>query len=156
MKHNLKLLLFVLISLSIHQTVIIAQNPDPIKTEILEMPYNGQTSITALKYGMAAKPYDCEPWEEYSDWAPQNTGDKECDLKRFGIHDWVYAEFQDVNATSMIQTLQYCVCGCDNSANEARICRYCKRHETRVKSWGYRQVDHKSEYLDLVKDLKKN
>jgi hypothetical protein len=91
---------------------------------------------------------DCEPWEKFSDWNAETEGTKEC------LHVWVYAEWGDVNQVSMIQTSQYCQCGCDKQETEARICAACSRHEKRIRFYGWESVEKKSPYLELLKKVK--
>lgn len=94
--------------------------------------------------------YDCESHESYTDWMPQDSLGN-C------THDFVYAEWGDVNA---IQSLTFayavsCPCGCGGSSNEARICSKCLLSQKRVRSWWYESIVTKSEYIQLIEKLEK-
>jgi len=87
---------------------------------------------------------DCKYWESYSEWVSTITGYTNC------AHSWAYAEYKDVNESSSVVNAVYCPCGCPDSRNEARICRACKRHETRTFAFGYTMSNEPSEYMRLL------
>lgn len=96
---------------------------------------SGTASIRAI---------DCQPFESLSNWEAKEDGVKTCD------HSWAYAEYGDVNLDTGITTLEYCPCGCYDHENQARICAKCLRHESRVRTYGYKQVPKPvSEYKRL-------
>lgn len=99
--------------------------------------------------------YNCIIWSVSTEWENatlQSTVIKsmpsDCD------HKWVYAQFEDVNPWKvrpvMSPTLNDCNCACEFTHNEARICRVCKRHESRVTTIGYERVTKISEYKTLL------
>ena len=101
-----------------------------------------RTSTLTLLYG---NNIDCKPFESFSNWEAKEDGVKTCD------HSWVYAEYGDVNWDTGITTLEYCPCGCADHENQARICSKCLRHESRVRTYGYKQVPKPvSEYKKLL------
>ena len=111
------------------------------------MPYiiSSYAASSSLSYPVP----NCEPWEKFTDWYAANEGVKEC------LHVWVNAEWGDINQLSMIQTSQYCQCGCDKQENEARICAACTRHEKRIRFYGWENVPRKSPYLELLKKIQR-
>lgn len=107
---------------------------------------------------------DCVLWEKYTNW---ETNGVQPDIKFPDEHDWVYAKYRDVNPASVpfsssvyltydtIPSECYnSVCAPDRHQKEARICRYCKAHQTREKSWGYKEKTVTSEYAELLKGVK--
>jgi hypothetical protein len=91
---------------------------------------------------------DCEPWEKFTEWQAKNTGKAKC------AHDWVIAEWGEVNVYNMTTTLEMPPpCGKTSTENEARICRTCLRHETRVRMHGMKEVVKKSEYQILIEKI---
>ena len=89
----------------------------------------------------------CKYNEKFSDWATKGncSGDqKQCK------HEWVYAERADLNPTTMLTTAVYCPCGCPGSEYEARVCKACLLHESRLRSWWYTIQKHESEYIQLL------
>jgi hypothetical protein len=101
-------------------------------------------------YSFFDSDYECEKWDKYSEWEVQSPSQKEdCG------HEWVYAEWKDVNESSGITTLAYCPCGCGDSENEARICSKCYLHQTRVHTYGYSQKRRQSEYTKILEALPK-
>lgn len=91
---------------------------------------------------------DCEPWETFADWQAKNTGKAKC------VHDWVVAEWNEVNTISAFTTLEMPPpCGKTRTENEARICRTCLRHETRARSYGMKEVVRKSEFQTLLEKI---
>ena len=91
---------------------------------------------------------DCEAWETFTDWQAKNTGKTKC------VHDWVVAEWNEVNTISAFTTLEMPPpCGKTRHDNEARICRTCLRHETRVRTHGMKEVVRKSEFQTLLEKI---
>jgi hypothetical protein len=93
---------------------------------------------------------ECEYFEYLSDWGRVNSVDT-CKSN----HDWTFAKASEVNPNSGITTAQYCPCSCGGSYVEARICRKCKSHEKRTKSYGYSQKIKRSEYSVLLDSIPK-
>lgn len=92
--------------------------------------------------------YDCVRREADSGWQEDSPGDGKC------THEWVEADFYDVNELNGITTLLYCPCGCGGSTNYARICEKCGREESRTKTYWYDQVPvPDSEYKKLKKQF---
>lgn len=87
-----------------------------------------------------------ELWEKYSDWEVigGHTGTDTC------IHDWIYAEDEDVNPIDIVDCLNIPIPQMENK--EARICRICLRNEERIRSYGYKKL-YESDYKKLVKQL---
>lgn len=96
--------------------------------------------------------FNCEKWQSFTDWEEQNNVHQKCADE----HQWVYAEPRDVNPEDFIERAVYCPCGCGGSEKEARICRKCKLHQQRVRSWGYTQKARVSEYQKLLNEIQKN
>lgn len=91
---------------------------------------------------------DCEAWETFTEWAAKNQGKSKC------AHDWAVAEWREVNGINLIQTSEMPPpCGKTRHDNEARICRTCLRHETRVRTYGMKEVERKSEYQALLEKI---
>jgi len=121
-------------------------------------PFYGQTSGSVAHVqtwptkGFLNPQYDCEPYETFTPWEVQSEGNAE---KALHSHVWVYAEFEDVNASSGITNAVYCPCGCPETQNQARICETCFRHEWRVRRYGMRPKEkEKSKYLQILENLK--
>lgn len=87
--------------------------------------------------------FDCQKKESFTDWLPSDSL-ATCE------HEWVYAEWQDVNELRLTSTLLDCPCGCGGSENEARICSKCLLNQNRVRSYWYVKVDRKSEYIKII------
>lgn len=113
------------------------------------IPYHWATGkiATSLPYSGFRVP-DCEPWETFTEWEAKNTGKGKC------AHDWVVAEWNDVNVIDPFTTLEMPPpCGKTRHENEARICRTCLRHETRVRTYGMKEVVKKSEFQTLLEKI---
>lgn len=89
---------------------------------------------------------DCEMREQYSDWVP-------VDSLKTCTHEWVYAEWKDVNQALNWTNAVYCPCGCGGSSNEARVCEKCKLNQSRVRSYWYVNVPKKSEYEKIIESI---
>jgi len=118
---------------------------DVLVTSDFEISYSRPISIS-----VANRNYDCIPWEEHTEWAADTVY-----ALSICAHNWVYADYEDVNPRYSMTTAQYCPCGCGGSSNEARICRTCKRSESRQKIWGYTQKEKVSEYKKLMEEKKR-
>ena len=95
--------------------------------------------------------YDCIPFTGFSAWKSDFIGHPDC------IHEWIYAEFEDINSNSGITLMVYCQCGCPVHTNEARICKGCYRHESRTRTDGHNiQMKEDSEYIKLKAKVPKN
>lgn len=104
-------------------------------------------SSTSSVYPVMRIP-DCELWETFTDWEAKNTNKIVCN------HAWAYAEWNEVNALDLFTTLEMPPpCGKTRHDNEARICRTCLRHETRVRSHGMKEVVKKSEFQTLLEKI---
>lgn len=101
-----------------------------------------------ISYGdfFTPKKGKCVPYTKHSEWAPSDT--MTC------IHDWVDAEWDDVNWNSHITTLQYCQCVCESTYNEARICRSCLFLQNRTTTKGQHFETYESEFAKLLKSKK--
>ena len=104
-------------------------------------------AVTSLPYSGFRVP-DCEPWETFTEWEAKNQGKGKC------AHDWVVAEWSEINAIDPFTTLEMPPpCGKTRHENEARICRNCLRHETRVRTYGMKEVVKKSEFQTLLEKI---
>lgn len=83
---------------------------------------------------IGAYDYDCEYYSTETDWESADTAKSVC------VHSWLYAEMQDVNEIKPYVNAVYCPCGCGHNEIQARVCSKCRRHETRIVTWGYRVV----------------
>jgi len=91
---------------------------------------------------------DCEAWETFSAWEVKNSNIIMCN------HAWAYAEWNEVNTLDLFTTLEMPPpCGRTRHENEARICRTCLRHETRVRMHGMKEVERKSEFQTLLEKI---
>lgn len=92
---------------------------------------------------------DCEAWETFTAWTAENKTKTVCN------HEWVYAEWNEVNTLDIFTTLEMPPpCGKSRTENEARICRNCLRHETRVRTHGMKEVERKSQYQLLIEKIR--
>lgn len=85
---------------------------------------------------------DCERIDNYSEWSPE--------AKSTCTHEWVYAEWGDVNENKLWTNAVYCPCGCGGTDTEARICSICKSHQKRTHIYSYVSVERKSPYQRLT------
>ena len=119
---------------------------DTIVPEDFVIQNPGWTITSLPTYGFRVP--DCEPWETFTDWQAKNTGKAKC------AHEWVVAEWNEVNALDLFTTLEMPPpCGKTRHDNEARICRTCLRHETRVRTHGMKEVVRKSEFQTLLEKI---
>lgn len=108
--------------------------------------FGGDFGLSLKSYSFPA--YDCVRRESDSGWQEDSPGDGKC------THEWVEADFYDVNELSAMTTLLYCPCGCGGSTNYARICEKCGREESRTETYWYDQVPvPDSEYKKLKKQF---
>ena len=91
---------------------------------------------------------DCRPYERFTEW--ETTNDKGPG-NTLHTHEWVYAEYSDVNAPLFISTGEYCPCGCLKKERQARICSGCLQHQVRTREYGAEPVTAESEYVKLKK-----
>ncbi len=104
----------------------------------------GQAYSTSYQFRIP----DCEPWEKFTEWQAKNAGKPKC------AHDWVVAEWREVNGINLIHTSEIPPpCGKTSTENEARICRACLRHETRVRMHGMKEAVRKSEFQTLLEKI---
>lgn len=97
--------------------------------------------------------YECETRDTFTEWKAKGTGDERI---RHLQHEWVYAEWADVNYKSNTTYLVYCPCGCGDTEIEARICAICGRNEFREHSWWYVQKARQSGYMKIMAKFKKH
>ena len=128
----------------------LAQAQDTIPQEWAQ----GVTARPGLLFSSTSSVYptvrvpDCEPWETFTEWQVINISKEKC------THDWVVAEWREVNTLDWYTTLEMPPpCGKTRTDNEARICRTCLRHETRVRAYGMKEVERKSEFQTLLEKI---
>lgn len=90
----------------------------------------------------------CVPYEKTLNKKVTNEGNFPC------LHDWIYAEYKDLNTESNIVLAVYCECGCPRIEHKARICKICLRHEKWDVESGQKPEEYESEYQKLVKKTK--
>ena len=136
-----KILILILLFPALAQ----AQEHDTIPQEWAQgVTLRGMTSLYTHQFRVP----DCEAWETFTGWQAKNTGKTKC------AHDWAVAEWDEVNTRNLYTTLEMPPpCGKTRYDNEARICRTCLRHETRVRTYGMKEVERKSEFQSLLEKI---
>lgn len=84
--------------------------------------------------------FDCVRKCSETAWEEEQPG-SEC-----GVHEWISAEYSDLNDFSYLTKTVYCPCGCPTSTVEGRICSLCGRMERRVVTCWYEQEARESLY----------
>lgn len=68
-------------------------------------------------------------------------------------HRYINADYSDVNEEARVVYSVYCVCGCPDYTNYARVCEICKRNERwTIKKWNKPVEQVKSKYKIITEN----
>lgn len=134
---------------NIDNNILKLSNLETFKFDSTYNPISSYFAPSTISFGnYNNNSYDCQSWEKFSGWISTTDTNIICD------HDWVYAEKNDINVNSNMVLAVYCPCSCGGYENQARICSICKKHETRIRTYGSKPIMRVSEYKKLIENKK--